>query len=369
MNKKIKNKIKNLSKFINYHNYRYYILNKPEITNYDYDKKRNTLIKLEKKYNYYYKKSPTQKLQNNILTKNNRFKLAKHYFKMYSINNVYSKKKLLLWNKKNEKKIGNKINYICELKYDGIAISIIYKYGKLENAVTRGDGINGYVVLKNILYIKKIPKYIKEIKNIKILDIKGEIVFSKKNFKILNKKRKIKFSNPRNAANGTIHNIKNNELIKKKLDFVPYYIYTKDKEFNNKIDSQYRTIKFLNKYYFKFQKKSYKLCKNSKKIINYIKYWETNKNKSKYPIDGIVIKINKFKLQKKIKYNNIFHKWCIAYKFRDKEYKTKLKNINFNIGKSGLIIPIINFKPIKISGTIIKRATLHNSYIFSKHKL
>ncbi|WGH25782.1 MAG: NAD-dependent DNA ligase LigA [Candidatus Shikimatogenerans bostrichidophilus] len=371
MNKKIKKKIINLSNYINYHNYRYYILNKPIISNYEFDKKLNKLIKLEKKYKFYFKNSPTKSLNNSILTTNKNFKIIKHYYKMYSINNVYNKKNFIIWKKNIDKKIGKKKYYICELKYDGIAISIIYKYGKLNNAITRGDGKYGNVVIKNILNIKNIPKYIKKIKNIKIFDIKGEIVFSKKNFFILNKKRikdyKKKFSNERSAANGIIHSYKNDIFYKKKLEFIPYFTYTNDTSI--KINNQFKSIKFLEKFIFKFQKKSYLLCKSSKSIISFIDYWEKNIFKSKYPIDGIVIKINDLNIKKRLKYNNIFHKWCIAYKFKDKEYITKLINVNFYIGKSGIIVPVINFNPIIINGTIVKRASLYNSNIFNSYNL
>ncbi|MDH3004906.1 MAG: NAD-dependent DNA ligase LigA [Candidatus Shikimatogenerans sp. JK-2022] len=372
MKKKIKKKIYKLNKFINYHNYRYNILNKPKITNYEYDKKLEKLIKLEKKY-----KIKIKKKKYNIFKKK-KFEITEHYFKMYSINNVYNKKDFLLWKKKIDKKINKKkgkrkIEYICELKYDGIALSLIYKYGKLKKAITRGDGKKGYIVLKNILYIKDFPLNIKKIKNIKYFNIQGEIVYSKENFKKINKKRGEKgykfFANPRNAANGIIHNSKKKIYYKKKLEFLPYSIYTNDENFNKKIKNQFETINFLKKYFLIFQKKSYKLCKNSKEIIKFIKFWEKNIKKSKYPIDGIVIKINKFKLQNKIKNNNIFYKWCIAYKFKNKEYITKLKKIKFTVGKSGIIVPIIIFKSIIINGSKIKKATLHNTNILKNFKL
>ncbi|MDH3004238.1 MAG: NAD-dependent DNA ligase LigA [Candidatus Shikimatogenerans sp. JK-2022] len=374
MKKKIKKLIIKLSNYINYHNYRYYILNKPTITNYKYDTIFNKLIKLEKKYNFYYKKSPTKNFNYNIL-KND--KKIKHYYRMCSINNVYNKKELLLWLKNINNKIDKKYeyDYICELKYDGIAISLIYKYGILNSAITRGDGKYGNNILKNILLIKDIPLFFKKINNIKLFDIKGEIVYSKKTFNFLNKLRikegLKKFSNPRNAVNGIIHNYnkKYNIIYKKKINFVPYLIYTNNNKFNFNINNQFKVINFLNNFYFKYQKKSYKLCKNTNDIIDFIIYWEKNIHNSIYPIDGIVIKINNFLIQNKLKNNNIFHKWCIAYKFKDREYITILKEIMFTIGKSGIIVPIIKLKPIKISGTIVKKATLYNSNIFFKYNL
>ncbi|WGH27165.1 MAG: NAD-dependent DNA ligase LigA [Candidatus Shikimatogenerans bostrichidophilus] len=372
MNKKIKNYINNLSKYINNHNNNYFILNKPIISNYKYDKKLNLLIKLEKKYNYFYKNSPTKKLNNNLLIKN--FNVIKHFYKMYSIKNVYNKKNFIIWKKNIDNKISKKINYICELKYDGIAISIIYEYGKLKYSITRGDGIYGNIVTKNILYIKNIPKYIKKIKNIKLFDIKGEIVYSKKNFLIINKIKKKKgeklFSNSRNAVNGIIHSKYNKYIIYKKyLDFIPYYIYTNDKKYNYKINNQLESIKFLKNLSFNFIKKSYKLCNNTNNIIKYIYYWEKNIYKSIYPIDGIVIKVNNLKLKKKLNNNNIFHKWCIAFKFKDKKFITKVKKVNFYIGKTGIIVPVVYFKKIIINGTKIKRSNLYNSNIFKKYNL
>ncbi|WGH24678.1 MAG: NAD-dependent DNA ligase LigA [Candidatus Shikimatogenerans bostrichidophilus] len=362
-----------LSKIINNHNYRYYILNNPIITNYKYDIILKRLIHLENKYNYKYKYSPTKKLVNNIVSNKNK---NKHYYKMYSINNVYNKNELTRWIDNLNKKLSitDNSNYICELKYDGLAISLIYKYGFLKLASTRGDGKYGNNILNNILLLNKIPFYFKQVKDIKIFDIKGEIVYSKKNFNYLNRiriKNKLKpFSNPRNAANGVLHNTSNNDIVyKKKLDFVPYTIYSDNGIFNSKFNNQYISIKFLDNFFFKYQKYSYKLCKDSRDIIDYINYWENNIDKSIYPIDGIVIKINDFSIQKKIKYNNIFHKWCIAYKFKDKPYDTTLNKVIFTIGKSGIIVPIIIFTPIVISGTIIKRASLYNSNIFNKYNL
>ncbi|WOX79325.1 NAD-dependent DNA ligase LigA [Candidatus Shikimatogenerans bostrichidophilus] len=340
------------------------MLNKPIISNYEYDKILKKLIKLEKKYNLIYKNSPIKKFNKNLLNK--KFKVTKHYLKMYSIKNVYSKENLIIWKKKMDKKIGKKINYICELKYDGIAMSLIYKYGKLKSAITRGDGKYGNEVINNILFIKNIKKYIKEIKNIKIFNIKGEIVFSKKNFYTINKINKKKFSNPRNAANGTIHSKYYNKNIKY-LEFVPYSIYTNDN--NLKINNQLKSIKLIENLYLKYPKKSYKLCNSSKQIINYISYWEKNISTYPYPIDGIVIKINDLNIQKKLKSNNIFYKWCIAYKFKDKELITKVKKVKFNVGKSGIIVPVVYFKPIIINGTIIKKASLYNSNIYNNYKL
>ncbi|MDH3003736.1 MAG: NAD-dependent DNA ligase LigA [Candidatus Shikimatogenerans sp. JK-2022] len=371
MKTKIKNYIDKLSKYINLHNYNYYILNKPTISNYKYDKKINLLINLEKKYNYYYKNTPTKKLINNLIKKN----IIKHFFKMYSIKNIYSLKDFKKWKNNIEKKIGNNNNYICELKYDGIAISLIYKYGILKYGITRGDGIYGNEITKNILYIKNIYKKLNKIKHIKILDIKGELVYSKKNFNIINKIKKKNgqkiFSNPRNAVNGIIHSLDNKKYLiyKKYLEFIPYYIYTNDINYNKIIKNQFDTIKFLKNLNFKFTKKSYKLCKKIKYIKKYIYYWNKNFNNSLYPIDGIVIKINNFIKKKKLKNNNVFHKWCIAYKFKDKNYITKVKKVKFYIGKSGIIVPVVLFKKIIINGTIIKKSTLYNSNIFKKFHL
>lgn len=308
---KYKLKIIKLSNFINYHNYRYYILNNPIITNFTYDKILKKLIYLEKKYNYYYKYSPTQKLNNNLLKDK---KKVKHKYKMYSINNVYNKHELKAWLKNINNKLKHRcINYFCELKYDGIAISLIYKFGYLNKASTRGDGEYGNNILDTIVNIKKIPYYLKKINKIKTLDIKGEIVYSKRNFNYLNKLRlkdKLNlFSNPRNAANGVVHSKnKNNLIYKKKLDFIPYFICTNNKKFNNYINKQSSCINFLNKNFFIFQEKSYKLCKNIYEIFKFIRFWEKNINKSIYPIDGIVVKINDFDIQNKLKSNNIFHK-------------------------------------------------------------
>ncbi len=357
----IKKKILKIKKKIKIFSYYYFNKNKSIISDEKYDLLLKKLEKLEKKYPLLKSKnSPTKniyyKFKNNFIKK-------KHSIPMLSIKNFYSFKEIKKYLKRINKKY--KINnFCCELKIDGMAISLIYKNNLLYKSLTRGDGIYGENVIKNIKYINSIPKNIKLKKNIYNIEIRGEIYISKKKFIKINK-NKI-FSNSRNIISGTVRNSNKKIIKKRKLSFIAYDIIINN---NRKIFlTQYKSLKKINKLGFKIDKKT-KLINNIKDIKKYYNKIKKIKKKIDFDIDGIVIKINNKLIQEKIKNNNKYIKWCIAWKFPSKKKITKVKNIIFKINKTGIIIPIIIIKKIKIQQVKIKKINLYNLNYLNKKKI
>ncbi|QJC35941.1 NAD-dependent DNA ligase LigA [Enterobacteriaceae endosymbiont of Donacia cincticornis] len=353
-----KKKIINLRKIINNYNYKYYILNNSNILDYQYDKLINKLKKLENLYPYLRDKySPTQIVGAKPLLV---YKKIKHKMLMLSLNNVFNENDLLKKFYYPIKKIINKFEFCCELKFDGIAVNLLYKNGILFSASTRGDGSIGENITKNILQIKDIPHILKGDIFPKYLEIRGEIFISKKNFQILNQKKIIKskiFSNTRSATYGIIKLNKNyNKKCLNLLNFFSYGIgFTNKKIFFN----QKEILNSLKSYGIPISKHT-KVFSSYHKIINYYKYFKKNRNLLPYDIDGIVIKVNNIQQQNIIGYNNHAPKWSIAYKFPSQEKVTLLKKIIFQIGRTGIFVPIAKFSTVNITGVNINFATLYN---------
>ncbi|QJC33941.1 NAD-dependent DNA ligase LigA [Enterobacteriaceae endosymbiont of Donacia cinerea] len=355
-----KKKIIKLRKIITNYNYRYYILNNSDILDYQYDKLLIKLVKLENLYPYLKNKySPTQlvgsKYKSFIF-----FKKKNHKIPMLSLNNVFSEYDLFKNFFSPIKKIIHKSNFCCELKFDGIAINLLYKNGYLVSAITRGDGFFGENITQNILQIKNIPHILKGKNLPKNLEIRGEIFITKKNFKILNQKQLNKtklFSNTRSATLGILKLNKNiNTKILNLLNFFSYGIGFIDKNF---FLSQQEILKKLKHY-------GIPICNHTKiyssyyKIINFYKYYKKNRHLLPYNIDGIVIKINNIKQQNIFGHTNRAPKWAIAYKFPSQEKLTLLKKVTFQIGRTGILTPIANFHTVNINGVNISFATLYN---------
>ncbi len=353
---KIKKKILKLKKKIKKYSYYYFNKNKNLIKNEKYDLLCNKLKNLGKIFPKYKKLTKFEKKINYIL--NNRFKKEKHIIPMLSIKSIYTFKNLNKYIKKINKKF-NINKYCCELKIDGIAISLIYKKNKLYKSITRGNGKYGENVINNIKYIKSIPKKIKN--NKKKIEIRGELFIKKKHFKQINKKKI--FSNCRNLVSGTIK-LKNKNIIKKrKLSFLPYDIIINNNR--KKINNHFNIFKKIKNLGFKINK-NIKICNNFKEIKSFYKNIEKKRKNLNFDIDGIVIKINNRKIQNIINNNNNYIKWAIALKFPSKKKKSKIKNIKFKIGKSGIILPIIIIKPIYIGGVKIKKINLYNLNYYKK---
>ncbi|QJC32322.1 NAD-dependent DNA ligase LigA [Enterobacteriaceae endosymbiont of Donacia dentata] len=353
-----KKKILKLHKIITSYNYSYYILNNSNILDYQYDNLVLKLKKLEKLFPYFKNKySPTQLV--GVPLSSISFQKICHKKPMLSLNNVFHIKDLVKKFLYPLKKIINKLNFCCELKYDGIAVNLLYKNGFLVKGATRGNGIIGEDITKKVFQIHNIPNFLKKKNFPKLFEVRGEIFITKKNFDILNQKIISKhklFSNTRSATLGILKiNKKNNKMIYL-LSFFSYGIgFINEQKFSN----QEEILDNLKLYGFPVSKYK-KICSSYLEIEEFYKVFERKRNLLPYNIDGIVIKINNIKIQEIIGNTNHAPKWAIAYKFPPQEKKTLLQKIIFQIGRTGIIIPIAKFKTVNITGVNISSATLYN---------
>ncbi|QJC34355.1 NAD-dependent DNA ligase LigA [Enterobacteriaceae endosymbiont of Donacia crassipes] len=353
-----KKKIIKLRKIINNYNYKYYVLNNSNILDYQYDKLINKLKKLEDLYPYLRDKySPTQI----VGTKSTLiYQKIKHKMLMLSLNNVFNENDLLKNFFYPIKKIVNKFEFCCELKFDGIAVNLLYKYGILFSASTRGDGLIGENITKNVLQIEDIPHILKGNIFPKYLEVRGEIFILKKNFQTLNQKKIIRskvFSNTRSATYGILKSNKNyNKKYLNLLSFFSYGIGFVNKKF---AFSQKGILNNLKTWGIPISQYT-KVLSSYNKITNYYKFFQKTRNLLPYNIDGIVIKINNIQQQNIIGYTNHAPKWSIAYKFPSQEKITLLKKVIFQIGRTGIFTPIAKFDTVNITGVNINFATLYN---------
>lgn len=351
----IKSNILKIKKKIIYYDYLYRNLSYSEIPDYEYDKLLNKFNILKKKYTI---------IKNNIFNKIKfkysntlNFKKKIHLLPMLSLKNVFNIKEIYNFYKKICKNLKKKIYLCCELKIDGISISLIYKKGNLVQAITRGNGYLGDDIISNVLTIINIPLILKGNNIPKKINICGEIFITYKNFKKIKKKNNNFFSNPRNIVSGTLKNINSKITSNRNLTFLCYNInFSKPKLYK---DSHFECLKKINKWgipIHNYIKKIYKI----KEIKNFFYYANINRKYFGFDNDGIVIKIDSKKIQNKIGYNNKYPKWAIAYKFKSQEKITKIIDIIFNISRYGVLIPIAHIKPINILGSKISKITLHN---------
>ena len=353
----IQNQIEDLRNELHQHNHSYYVLDKPIISDFDFDKKLKRLIDLEEKYpEYFDTNSPSQRVGGSI---SKSFDTVTHEYPMYSLNNSYSKKDLQDWQDRIQKKILFKeVEYLCELKFDGVSINLTYENGSLVSAVTRGDGVQGDDVTKNVKTIKTIPLQLKGDFPLKF-QIRGEIFIEKDDFDKMNLDR-IKdgldpYMNPRNTASGSLKLQDSTEVAKRPLKCYLFQILSE----NQVLESQHEYLKKAIEWGFNISD-TFRLCKNLDEIMNYIGYWDKRKDHLKYEIDGIVIKVNDIQDQNKLGYTSKFPRWSIAFKFKTDRVTTKLIGINYQVGRTGAITPVANLKPVLLGGTYVKRASLHN---------
>jgi len=353
----IQNQIEDLRNELHQHNYSYYVLDKPIISDFDFDTKLKRLIDLEEKYpEYFDTNSPSQRVGGSI---SKSFDTVTHEYPMYSLNNSYSKKDLQDWQDRIQKKVLFKeVEYLCELKFDGVSINLTYENGSLVSAVTRGDGVQGDDVTKNVKTIKTIPLQLKGDFPLKF-QIRGEIFIEKDDFDKMNSDR-IKngldpYMNPRNTASGSLKLQDSSEVAKRPLKCYLFQILSE----NQVLESQHEYLKKAIKWGFNISD-TFRLCRNLDEIMDYIAYWDKRKNNLKYEIDGIVIKVNNIQDQNKLGYTSKFPRWSIAYKFQAEQISTKLKSVSFQVGRTGAITPVANLEPVLLGGTYVKRASLHN---------
>jgi len=358
----VKEQIEFLRSELHKHNYNYYVLDDPTLSDYQFDLKLNELIKLEKLYpEFYDSNSPTVRVGGGI-TKN--FNTVIHNTPMYSLDNSYSIDDLYNWEKRIKKIIDGDIKFTCELKYDGVSISLSYLNGKFIKAITRGDGFQGDDVTANIKTIPTVPLVLQG-KYVKDFDIRGEIVMPIEGFKRLNQNRISKgeepFKNPRNTASGSLKLQDSKEVSKRPLECLLYSIV----ENNNIIKSQYESLKYAKSWGFNVSQHS-TLVNSIKEVYDFVSFWESNRFSLPFEIDGIVIKVNSIDQQNELGFTSKFPRWAIAYKFKPEQSFTILKYITYQVGRTGSITPVANLEPIDLAGTIIKRASLHNSDFIRK---
>ncbi len=355
--KQIQEEILKLVSLLNKYSYEYYVEDNPQITDTEYDTLYKQLEKLEEKYpELILENSPTQRVGDRVLDE---FEKITHKIPMLSLSNTFSTEDLIDFDARVSKLVPSEnVEYICELKIDGLAISINYDNGKLVSAATRGDGTVGEDVTENIKTIFSIPKVLKDKRS---FEVRGEVYLPKKSFNILNKEREenneVLFANPRNAAAGSLRQLDSKITAKRRLSAFIYSIVGDDS-----IVSQENALNTAKEYELPVNP-NFKLCKSIDEVIDYINYWTEHKQDLSYEIDGIVIKVNSYKVQEQIGYTQKSPRWATAYKFPEEELATKLLDVELSVGRTGIITPVAILDPIVISGSTVSKASLHNKDI------
>ena len=354
----IKEKIKQLREALHEHNYLYYILDAPKITDFEFDQMLKALQDLERKYpEFFDPNSPTQRVGGGV-TKN--FKTQVHRYPMYSLSNTYSKEELLQWVGRVEKVLGDeKFEFTCELKYDGASISLTYEGGKFLRGVTRGDGTQGDDVSLNLRTIPTIPLELKG-DYPDFFEIRGEIVLPFEGFKAMNEQR-IKlgeepFMNPRNTASGSLKLQDSKLVAERPLECFLYALAGEDLG----VDSQIVGLEKARSWGFKVPETAI-MAATLEEVFRYLDHWDQNRLDLSYEIDGVVIKINSFDQQHRLGYTAKSPRWAIAYKFQAEQALTQLESVSYQVGRTGAITPVANLSPVLLSGTTVKRASLHNA--------
>ncbi len=351
--------MKKLHDLIKYHDKLYYDQAKPEITDFEYDRLYRELKDLEAEYpSLKTKDSPTQKVGESA-SKN--FKSVAHRVPMLSLDNTYSLEELKEFDERVQKGLGGeKYQYVCELKIDGVSIELIYEKGQLSHAVTRGDGEKGDDVLENVKNIPSLPMKLKGSNVPDRVEIRGEVFFTAKDFEAINKEREEAdlplFANPRNTAAGTLKTIDPTESAKKPLHILLYYVFSPEKL---PFDTQDESLEWLKKMGFP-EDKHYRLCKNIEQVHDYCGEYEKKRGQICFDCDGVVLKINDFKQREKLGTTSKIPRWAIAFKFAAQKAETTLKAITLQVGRTGAITPVAELEPVQLEGTTVSRATLHN---------
>ncbi len=350
--------IQKLREELHLHNHNYYVLDTPTISDFEFDVKLKQLQELEGLHpEFFDENSPSQRVGGGI-TKN--FETVKHDFRMYSLDNSYSKDELIEWENRIQKVLGSvSLQYTCELKYDGASISISYENGKLIRAVTRGDGVQGDDVTNNIKTIRSIPLELKGDFPAKF-DVRGEIILPFAGFEKMNQELielgETPYSNPRNTASGSLKLQDSAEVAKRPLDCLLYFIVGNKLPF----DSQYESLEAARKWGFKVPNEAI-LAQNLEQVFEFIDYWDVQRHHLPYETDGVVIKVNSYPFQDELGYTAKSPRWAIAYKFKSEQVSTQLNSISFQVGRTGAITPVANLEPVQLAGTVVKRASLHNA--------
>ncbi len=352
----IKARVEKLRKEIEYHNYRYYTLDDPIITDYEYDMLMKELVNLENSYPALKSQnSPTQRIGAKIL---DGFSSVRHPSLMYSLDNIYSFDDLKEFDERLKKLAErDEIEYVCEMKIDGLSVRLKYEKGELVIAATRGDGEVGENVTDNVRTVRTIPLTLNEPIDV---EVRGEIYMSFTEFKKLNLIRQHQelplFANPRNASAGTLRQLDTSEVAKRHLDS---FIYTLENPRKYGITTQWDALDFMRKIGFKVNGES-RIAKNLDDVKAYLEWCEKRREEIDYPIDGAVLKVNAFELQENLGFTAKAPRWAIAYKFQAEQVRTKILKVTVQVGRTGTLTPVAELEPVRLAGTTVKRASLHN---------
>lgn len=353
-------RIEELTEQLNQHNYRYYVLSKPVVSDYEFDMLMKELEDLETRFpELADPDSPTKRVGGDI-TKD--FEQVRHQYPMLSLSNTYSEQELIDFDARVRKAIGDDFEYVCELKYDGVSISLTYENGKLLRAVTRGDGVQGDDVTANVKTIRSIPLRLHGKDYPQSFVIRGEIFMTRAGFARLNESRiengEDPFANPRNSASGSLKMQDSAEVAKRPLDCFLYFILGENLPFDNHYDN----LKACKSWGFKVPDFMVK-CKTIREVFSLINEWEKGRDQLPFEIDGVVIKINKFAQWDELGVTAKSPRWAIAYKYKAEQASTRLNSIDYQVGRTGAITPVANLEPVLLAGTTVKRASLHNADI------
>ncbi len=363
MENSLENRVEELTKLLDEHNYNYYVLANPTISDYEFDMLLQELIQLETANPELLKPtSPSQRVGGEITQQ---FRNVKHKYPMLSLGNTYSEEDIVDFDERIAKTIGDTPDYVCELKYDGVAIALTYENGELKQALTRGDGESGDDVTTNVKTIKTIPLTLRGQDYPRSFEIRGEIFMPLKSFLEINKEREEAdeplLANPRNACAGTIKMMDSAVVASRNLDCALYHVLCDDEL----SDSHYQDIDSAKQWGFKVSEYTEKV-RGVAGIIAYIDKWNIKREQLPFEIDGVVIKVNNYKHQKTLGFTAKSPRWAISYKFKAQKVATKLEAITYQVGRTGAITPVANLNPVLLAGTTVKRASLHNADIIEK---
>ena len=353
-------RITELRELLHRYNNLYYVQNAPVISDIEFDRLMHELIDLEAKHpEMYDENSPTQRVGSDL---SKGFEQAEHRYPMLSLDNTYSEQEVREFFQRVSGLLNEPFEICCELKYDGLSISLIYEDGKLVQAVTRGDGVKGDIVTDNVRTIKSVPLVLQKGEYPRSFEIRGEVLMPWTSFERLNAEREQQeeplFANPRNAASGTLKLQNPQEVSRRQLDSYLYYLLGEQLP----CDGHYENMMEAAKWGFKVSDHM-KKCTTIQEVLDYINYWDTERKNLPVATDGIVLKVNSLRQQRNLGFKAKSPRWAIAYKFQAERQLTRLNSVSYQVGRTGAVTPVANLDPVQLSGTVVKRATLHNADI------
>lgn len=356
----VKEQIEALRSELEQHNYNYYVLSAPTISDKEFDEKMKELQDLEAAHpEYYDPNSPTQRVGSDL---SKEFEQVQHRYPMLSLGNTYSEEEVRDFYERTERSLNEPFEIVAELKYDGTSISLWYEKGRLARAVTRGDGSKGDDVTANVKTIRSVPLRLRGNDYPEEVEIRGEILLPWAEFNRLNKEREEQeeplFANPRNAASGTLKQQNPAIVAARKLDAYLYYVLGE----HLPADTHYGNLEAARRWGLKIPD-VIKVCHNLQDIFDYIHYWDTERKNLPVATDGIVLKVNSLRQQKNLGFTAKSPRWAIAYKFQAERAETRLNSVSFQVGRTGAVTPVANLEPVLLAGTVVKRASLHNADI------